>query len=552
MNWLPKRSGNETRCILEILTSKRLLVDHLEVAEVCFRLAPNADRSTTTTTTIRVPFKAVCAGCIAAVAASTRYARSHVRPIVAASVVSGTVLLLGAVAYEKLHYYRDLGTITNLLRAIEQYDTAAKRMLIFINEVIYGNERINSVRRSTTENELLEACMESCTKAIYELYDSVKVLEERTELREEYGDAYDPLESFEDCEIFKQTATNHSNAKSHCLLRLSLAMASGTAVAEIRPECNRLTGCLTRRAEDLTRQLRLNSVSQADCFRQLGKAKEPTAKELAALKHQSLELTVKLAANVNHMLALDKAVQSVASTTSTSDRQQLEEAASQLATMQSYLLTRTDECERLLITAKKLLNNAPEEQATGALDEEELDAVPLPDTLGEPLALAPNSALDWQDEFFVNTGAEGDEELNEGAAGTTLDQLQAEDELVAKRLMRKQFQPILRQLRERLVPVEQSFRERERAAMKRKGIVLPEADEMGPPELEESMRKAFANGETDDESADSDGSADTFRLKRRTQTRYDEDRDFLASKPQFSLLAVTLPTGVQMEESILE
>uniref|UniRef100_A0A8W7PWT1 Vezatin n=1 Tax=Anopheles coluzzii TaxID=1518534 RepID=A0A8W7PWT1_ANOCL len=509
MNWLPKRSGNETRCILEILTSKRLLVDHLEVAEVCFRLAPNADRSTTTTTTIRVPFKAVCAGCIAAVAASTRYARSHVRPIVAASVVSGTVLLLGAVAYEKLHYYRDLGTITNLLRAIEQYDTAAKRMLIFINEVIYGNERINSVRRGTTENELLEACMESCTKAIYELYDSVKVLEERTELREEYGDAYDPLESFEDCEIFKQTATNHSNAKSHCLLRLSLAMASGTAVAEIRPECNRLIGCLTRRAEDLTRQLRLNSVSQADCFRQLGKAKEPTAKELAALKHQSLELTVKLAANVNHMLALDKAVQS-------------------------------------------LLNNAPEEQATGALDEEELDAVPLPDTLGEPLALAPNSALDWQDEFFVNTGAEGDEELNEGAAGTTLDQLQAEDELVAKRLMRKQFQPILRQLRERLVPVEQSFRERERAAMKRKGIVLPEADEMGPPELEESMRKAFANGETDDESADSDGSADTFRLKRRTQTRYDEDRDFLASKPQFSLLAVTLPTGVQMEESILE
>uniref|UniRef100_A0A182I9J0 Uncharacterized protein n=2 Tax=Anopheles arabiensis TaxID=7173 RepID=A0A182I9J0_ANOAR len=560
MNWLPKRSGIESRYILKILTSKRLLVDHLEVAEVCFRLALSADRSTTTTT--RLPFKAVCAGCIAAVAASARFARSHVRPIVAASVVSGTVLLLGAVAYEKLHYYRDLGTITNLLRAIEQYDTAAKRMLIFINDVFYGNERISSVRRGTTENELLEACMESCTKAIYELYDSVRVLEERTELREEYGDAYDPVESFEDCEIFKQTATNHSNAKqlyniflymqSHCLLRLSLAMASGTAVAEIRPECNRLTGCLTRRAEDLTRQLRLNSVSQADCFRHLGKAKEPTAKELAALKHQSLELTVKLAANVNHMLALDKAVQSVASTASTSDRQQLEEAASQLATMQSLLLTRTDECERLLITAKKLLNNAPEEQATGASDEEELDAVPLPDTLGEPLALAPNSALDWQDEFFVNTGAEGDDELNEGAAGTMLEQLQAEDELVAKRLMRKQFQPILRQLRERLVPVEQSFRERERAAMKRKGIVLPEADEVGPPELEESMRKAFANGETDDESTDSDGSAGTFRLKRRTQTRYDEDRDFLASKPQFSLLAVTLPTGVQMEESILE
>ncbi|XP_041769909.1 uncharacterized protein LOC121592486 [Anopheles merus] len=558
MNWLPKRSGNETRCILEILTSKRLLVDHLEVAEVCFRLAPSADRTTTTTT--RVPLKAVCAGCIGAVAASTRFARSHARPIVAASVVSGTVLLLGAVAYEKLHYYRDLGTITNLLRAIEQYDTAAKRMLIFINEVIYGNERISSVRRGTTENELLETCMESCTKAIYELYDSVKVLEERTELREEYGDAYDPLESFEECEIFKQTATNHSNAKqlyniflymqSHCLLRLSLAMASGTALAEIRPECNRLTVCLTRRAEDLTRQLRLNSVSQADCFRQLGKAKEPTAKELAALKHQSLELTVKLAANVNHMLALDKAVQSVANTTSTSDRQQLEEAASQLATMQSYLLTRTDECERLLITVKKLLNNAPEEQTTGASGEEELDAVPLADTLGEPLALAQNPALDWQDEFFVNTGTEGDEEL--GEAGTTLEQLQAEDELVAKRLMRKQFQPILRQLRERLVPVEQSFRERERAAMKRKGIVLPEADEVGPPELEESMRKAFANGETDDESTDSDGSADTFRLKRRTQTRYDEDRDFLASKPQFSLLSITLPTGVQMEESILE
>uniref|UniRef100_A0A182K106 Vezatin n=1 Tax=Anopheles christyi TaxID=43041 RepID=A0A182K106_9DIPT len=558
MNFLSKRptlNDIKTRCILEILTSKRLLVDHLEVAEVCFRLAPKDER------TAIPPYKVVCAGCIATVVVSTRFLTSLTGrwQIVAASGGS-TALLLGAWLYEKLFFYRDLCTITNLLQSIVQYDTAAKRMLIFINEVIYGNERISSVRRSTNENELLIVCVDSLTKAIFDLYDYVKVLEERTKLREEYSEAYDPLESFADCEIFKETATNHSNAKqlyniflymqSHCLLRLALAIASDTAVADIRPESNNLTSCLNRRAVNLSKQLKINSVSQADCYKQLGKVKDPTAKELAVMKHQSLELTVKLAANVNHMLAFDKTMQSITTTYSGCDRQQLEDAATQLATMQSYLLTRTDECERLLITVKKLLNNAPEEEATVVPGEEELDALPT-DTLGEPLAEPQNAALEWQDEFFVNIGAEGEEEPSDSVFA--LEQLQAENELVAKRLMRKQFQPILRQLRERLVPVEQSFKERERAAMKRKGILLPELEEEEKevlPKMEERIRKALAMDETDDES-DSDGSAGSFKLKR-SQTRFDEDRDFLASKAQFSLLAATLPRGVQMEESILE
>uniref|UniRef100_A0A182P6U8 Vezatin n=1 Tax=Anopheles epiroticus TaxID=199890 RepID=A0A182P6U8_9DIPT len=547
MNYLFKRPNAKSSCILEILSSKRLLVDHLEVAELCFRLAPSivAKRRT-------LPLEAVGAGCLFALAAaSIRVAPSFVGKswqLVASS--SGT-LLLGAWLYEKLFHWRDHRTIARLIGSIEHYDTAAKRLLIFINEVIYGNERINAVRRSANENELVEACIESCTKAIYDLYDYAKVLEERTVLREEYGEAYDPLESFENCEIFKQTSATHSKAKqlyniflymqSHCLLRLVLAIASDTTIADVRLESNRLTACLTCLAQDLSKQLKINSVSQADCLRQLCQVKEPTSKELSLVKHQSLELTVKLAANVNHMLALDKAMQSIASTQSTYDRQQLEEAAAQLATIQSYLLTRTDECERLLITVKKLLNLTPGDEPTDAT-EAELD-VP-PDTLGEPLAEPQNKALEWQDEFFVtDIGAEGEDDSSDPTA--TLQQLQAEDELVAKRLMRKQFQPILRQLRERLVPVEQSFRERERAAMKRKGILLPE--EM---EEEQTINRKVAAIETDDDESDSDGSQASLRCKR-SQTRYDEHREFLASKPQFSLLAA-LPRTVQMEESILE
>uniref|UniRef100_A0A182Q775 Vezatin n=1 Tax=Anopheles farauti TaxID=69004 RepID=A0A182Q775_9DIPT len=472
MAWMNERSDNKTDSILEILASKRLLIDHLEVLEECFQHLVVAKQNTVNcrkSTFSRWPFKTACVGSVLAVAIST----------------------------------------------------------------------------SLNEDEILVNCVENCKAAIIDICRFLKTLEERTVILNEYDYAYEPMESLDNCDVFRQEAASQSQAKqlyniflyiqSHCLLRVALAIGSDAELSLLADEVNQLVRCLSQRANDTSKLLTLKSLTRENRIEQANDRKQPVSKDVLSIRNQSLDLSVRLATTLKHMTAMDELLCTITGSVSTNDRARLEEAESELAFIHSNLLTRSDECERLLISVKKLLNHVEEDTN---LDEEALDLnlVQNGTENGNPCGEDRSPEPHEQDEFFIQLGTEGDE--CDVDPGTTQETLHTEEELIAKRLMKKQFRPVLLQLRERLEPIDRSFKLREKDAMKRKGIELPEETE---------PTRATPSG-TDSDTSDDE---DEPRVKR-SQQRYDDVRNFLASKNQINFLSGLPAGGMQLEECILE
>uniref|UniRef100_A0A182W477 Vezatin n=1 Tax=Anopheles minimus TaxID=112268 RepID=A0A182W477_9DIPT len=551
MDYLLKRPDTQARCIWKVLASKRLLVDHLELVEMCLKL----DHSMGNAVSKFVwPRKTICAGCICIIAVTTRFSPSYISNKWQVVASTTSALLLGAMAYEEVVVYRDVAKVTSLIESMELYDHAMKKALMFVNELVFGKQRISFLKDFEIEREMLRMSTENCIKAIYDMYGFVKILEKKTVLRDEYNQFYDPLETLESCEVFKQMIPSQTMAKelhniflymqSHCLLRLSLAILSDVKIGEIKDEANHLIGCLTSHANELKKRTMLLGVPQLDDLEVMNVVKQTSSKELLSVKQQSLELTAKLAANTLQLMLIDENIQAHSSPPSYMAHLQLRDTANNLAAIHSIFLTRMDECERLLITVKKLLNciEHPKQK-----NEDPADIEPAQEgTSDELLPESHNAAHELRDEFFLNTGTEGEEDPNDSTSA--MYNLLAEDELVSKRLMKKQFQPILQQLRERLVPVKESFKERERVALQLNGIIMQDEEESYDA-YRTHMASRSITIETDDES-----DCEEFEMKmryNRSQNKYKDDRDFLASKPQISFLA-SLPKVAQMDENILE
>uniref|UniRef100_A0A182NAC3 Vezatin n=1 Tax=Anopheles dirus TaxID=7168 RepID=A0A182NAC3_9DIPT len=542
MVWLCKRPDSKTDSILEILASKRLLIDHLEVLEECFQhVVAKQNSATRNSTFARLSFRAACAGCALAMAISARCIRRFVTNNWKVAVPTASALLVGVFFCNKYLLERKLTCVSRVVQAFENYDNAIKRSVLFINEIIHGNERVNTLRTRLNEKEILVNCVENCKAAIGDICRFITALEERTVILTEYDYAYEPMESLDNCDVFRQVAASQSQAKqlyniflyiqSHCLLRVALAVGSDAELSQMEDEVSRLVRCLVQRANDTSKLLTVKMLTSASTSEHTFDRKQPVSRDLLSVRNQSLDLAVRLATTLKYMTATDERLHTITGTVSSNDRARLEEAEGELAFIQSNLLTRSDECERLLISVKKLLNHVDD---TPDADED----VPDPkDGLEHATALeeGPEPAQPEHDEFFVVFGTEGDEC---GADSSTQETLLTEEELVAKRLMKKQFRPVLRQLRERLEPIERSFKMREKDAMKRKGIELP--DDTEP--VRETPSGTGSDASDDDEAP----------RAKRSQQRYDDVRNFLASKSQINFLSRLPACGVQMEECILE
>ncbi|XP_053665234.1 uncharacterized protein LOC128714348 [Anopheles marshallii] len=549
MGYLLKHPATKALCISKILNSKRMLADHIEALEICLKLQHDINIGQKSV----LPRKAVCAGAILILAGylltilflrfSPAFKTKQWQMVVSAA----SALLFGVIATGDIIHYRALAKITSLIQSIETYDHTMKKMLMLSYEMIFGNQTLFIANVSVSEKLMLQMCTGNCIKAIYDIYGFVTVLEKKTKLREEYYQFYDPLETLESCNIFKQEIPNLSMAKelyniflymqSHCLLRLSLAIVSDAKMGDVKVETNRLISCLTSHTDELIKQMALTRISHQGDVLPAANVKDTSLKQLLAVKHQSVELSVKLTANVQQMILVDENIQRLVTPETWQGRSQLQHTARNLATVQSYFLTRMEECERLLIMVKKLLNQSENAKQ----NEPEPEKEPAQErAFEEPHSEAQNSAHEPKDEFFINTGAEGEEEAHDSAAA-----LQVEEDEISKRLMKKQFKPILQQLRERLVPVEESFKERERVALELKGIKLQDEEESHGGLNVTSKQDTL---DTDDES---DWEEMEAISKSKNQNKYKADRDFLAGKQQISLLA-SLPKGVQMDETILE
>ncbi|XP_050068908.1 uncharacterized protein LOC126557241 [Anopheles maculipalpis] len=541
-----KYSDMKMQCITKMLSSRRMFADHLELAELSLKLDAGSTESPLPVAT----FKVFGSGCILSIAAATRcwFSRETARWQLVASTTSA--LVLGAMAYGSYCYHDDLTKVDTILATFEAYDGALKKMMLCIKEMFYGNDRIGFIGDiREVQQEMFFECAENSTKAIFALYDYVKKLEAKMKLHEQFVKIYDPMESLANCDVFQQTVGHQGTMRelyniflymqSHCLMLLTLSFASDMTLGVVKDETNSFVGCIKQLTAALKRQFALIPFYQADISNcTLHEPSRVNQKELIPVKQQSLELAAKLSVNIQHAVALDQTIQAIEDVDSQQDRIRLEQAVNNLVNFQAYLSTRLDECDRLIITIKKLLyctepntiNGDNQQSAPLLIDPEEALHMLMREQQEELLAA--------QDEFFLNTGTEPEEQDDDGCAA--LYNLELEDEHVAKRMMKNRFTPVLAQLRERLVPVGESFRERERAALQLKGIRLMD-------ELEPVTQQPLDSDE------EGDGAIEYSAVKyeyRCSQNKYNKDRDFLASKSQFSLFAN--PPTAALEENILE
>lgn len=188
-----------------------------------------------------------------------------------------------------------------------------------------------------------------------------------------------------------------------------------------------------------------------------------------------------------------------------------------------------DEYQRLVISYQKYLNL---EVAASKVDQETLNSALLPNS---EVKVVSADAEPQQDDFFVLDGFEEDLEVERL---TKTDEIEEINSRIAKRY----FKPVLRQLREKLEPIGEQMKERERKVLQAKGI-----------EFKEDLHDYPATPGTPETSED-EGSDDEIQKKKiKSRRKYDEFREFLEKKEPINIFAGTLqPITNFMSEEVLE
>lgn len=404
---------------------------------------------------------------------------------------------------------------------------------------------------------------------------------EQNRLPDELLDLYQPLESLSDCELFQRSADDldPSNVKdfhqifqyvqSQLLTRLALLCAAhnpDAAYAFIRTAIPQLSSMLanhlaidTFAQQTLTTstalQLRLNERRANHSSSTLHPQADQTMPFLRAL---SLDVVAKFLAIAVEMRRLDEVLQSETELVPSTLRNQ----AAAIGQIEEVLSECAEDFQRLVLSYHRLVNGR---EAPGELATLNSAAITNNETLDEPPRMFNECLLDQRrpDAEFYALLDRDDAVGDDSPSKPTSNGLDLDDALhtVDGRIVKRHFRPVLRQLKDRIEPINTAMRDRERQFLLASGLeVTPVAEEQSA---------APSGSDSDDDQLDEFG-----RMRKRRgggrqhgwQTHrngldaadiYEESRRFLAAKVPIDLASggglMALPRPQRMmEEEILE
>ncbi|XP_058064110.1 uncharacterized protein LOC131213904 [Anopheles bellator] len=535
------KSVFKTGCLLKVLSSKRLLVEHLEMLELCV----NSDLRVNflyNCLQSRLAYTVVSCGCLVS-ALLTYYSRGNRYALALTASAFATCL------HTKWIYSLKMNKIDELIKVVEKFEDVMRRNIIFIAELNQCDQNRSSYwRRTMNENEVFANCLQSCKIVIVELHGYVQSIENKTKLYEKFIQWYEPLESLENLGLLREGLSTHYQLKtfytiflyvqSACLLRLALACASDADFSHIEVERKQLICAIDRATTKSKKYLLLTNGSEMNqkiCYNN-----DLVPVELLSINQQSMMLSTKLTIAAKQIAEVDGELSEIASTFS-GDCKRLRIAEQHVTDIGAGLLVRYDEIQRLIISLRKVLKRVVKiENCCSTQSSDESDQLTNDETQCSGREEA-NIVEQVGDEFFICHHNEAGKETPVELGPMAL----YEEEWIDRKLIKHQFGPVLNQLREKLQPIEQSFKLREQQALQLKGLkALPE---------ESGSSGLFKRGyrlEYDESTESSDDEVPQRRAKRY-QEYYEKDREFLASKPQINLI-LNHPINMQHEEKILE
>ncbi|XP_058824865.1 uncharacterized protein LOC131685275 [Topomyia yanbarensis] len=541
-----------TNILLKILSSKRLLSDHVEILETCLN-SLHYKKNDTSFTASKLLVLSTLSGIGTYLLGRKRI--TWALPLLATSTVS--VLCCLSKWTKQFHFKRREKQVVTFIQTLDQFEAAVRKNILFLNECNHVRSAQNAMDNLCSgANNFAANCARCLVETIKIIHGSVKALELEFTLDERWDSLYQPMEDLEDCDLFStDTAMGQIELKllkdfynifayvqSQYLTRLALSIVSS---ADTMLPCSilKLTDEINLQRNQCLKHLNriLDHNRERISYRQ---TIQTIPAQVTNVRTLSVGLSAKLLNTIHRFNSLEESLENILLNYDEKNfTSRLLTLEAPLEAMANDLLTSTEECQRLLITVKNVLNR---EDASSLTHPGLLQEVSERNENVSPSQERIYSEQDkpvFEDEFFAVVGTECDVDAEKCKSVGSIDDL----ELVNSRLVKRHFKPVLEQLRERIEPIGVRFREREKQALLDKGIewVDLEADEGNTGGKRGTL---YDGSESDDEQEDAEREIRKFQ---KSVQRYDDVRGFLAAKQQTNIFGLKPMTSV-VSEDVLE
>lgn len=244
-------------------------------------------------------------------------------------------------------------------------------------------------------------------------------------------------------------------------------------------------------------------------------------KELRMISNDALDMSINALSFAIHAHDLHNAILIFAKEHDDASKKSIDDLLNRLESIGSQIQGCKDEVGLLTTGIKKYLKKDDEK-----IPDEQISAEIL--TPKEILKIVKEDDLQPQkDEFFYVDPAVGINDDKKEEPKTEETNHEEEDLFIQQ--TKKCFKPVLAQLKERIVPIGEDFKEREKKVLKEKGIENVE----DPPQQIEKKNSTSEEGSDDEQERE--------RKIARSRSKFDESRELLMSKKPFNLFAEIQP-----------
>uniref|UniRef100_A0A336KFX7 CSON010353 protein n=1 Tax=Culicoides sonorensis TaxID=179676 RepID=A0A336KFX7_CULSO len=537
--------GSKSKILYEILFSKRLLVEHVEILEECLYDIESVEgcQEKQFLNPLCATLSLVTSGIMLSMGRKCFY----VLPVLS-SIYSG--IYLGKV-FRTHRINRNRAFLQNLLKSIENFENIIKKHILFFNEL----QRFKTKTHVSNDGDFVSTCIQCLKDVILVIYDGIKELESEYQISKKYELVYEPIEDLCQTEYFIKSLDEFSSknikeflnlflfVQSQYLLRLGLIVATGDCDSDfIKYNTMNLSPLIDEQTTNCSYNFDLimfvaSPDKENHSFKKVNERNQ-TPMDLLRAKSYSMSFVPKLLAVTHECVRLESALNNIIDNYDETDKEQddMHDLLPIMSQIDSELLMCQDEYQRLVITIQKFLNIAPVEKLNEIEDKAFIDEEKAENKFEHDPRKVGESVFGYHDDFFALDGMEDDEDLNEEKS-KTLDQ---EDDHINRKIVKRTFKPVLKQLKSKIEPLATQMKEREKKVLTEKGIEV------------QDLQKSI--GSTSDGSLSDSDDEEKLRRKRENKSaqKYSEMREFLEQKQQLNLFGLKTPVASLVQEDVIE
>lgn len=415
-----------------------------------------------------------------------------------------------------------------------------------------------------SDGDFVATCIQCLKDVILVVYDGIKELESEYTISHKYQLVYEPIEELCQTDYFTKDPEEFSakNIKeflnlfllvqSQYLMRLGLIVATGDVDSDfIKYNTRNLSPLIDEQTSNCLYNFDLimfvaSPDKESHSFKKLDKNREVPL-DLLRAKSYSMTFVPKLLAVTHECVRLDSLLNNIINNYDKMDKEQdeLHELVPVMNQIDSELLMCQDEYQRFFITFQKFLNLTPDEKPN-ELEEKLSEGETSQEKFEHDYRKVGETAFGYHDDFFALDGFEEDTTVSDDPKANQGD-LNQDDDQINRKIVKKTFKPVLKQLKTRIGPLASQMKEREKKVLTAKGVEVEDLDKTRDSERDSCSEGSYSGDDDDDEENEL-----KRRMAKKSTQKYSEMREFLEQKQQFNVFTFKPPAMSVVQEDVIE